>query len=114
MQQRFAPVRTGRLRRSIVATYAGQSTPPHSQPGGGQVVPPLSVMVTAGNDEVRYAHLVEYGTAPHPNEGMFAGTEHPGAAPHPFFWPPYRALRKRMKSRVTREARKAIRKVVAG
>lgn len=36
-----------------------------------------------------YAHLVEFGTGPHPNAGQFAGTEHPGTAPDPFMRPAF-------------------------
>lgn len=35
----------------------------------------------------RHGHLVEFGTAPHINKGMFPGTQHPGTAPQPFMRP---------------------------
>ena len=35
----------------------------------------------------RHGHLVEFGTAPHINGGVFAGTQHPGTAPQPFMRP---------------------------
>lgn len=35
----------------------------------------------------RHGHLVEFGTAPHMNGGVFAGTMHPGTAPQPFMRP---------------------------
>ncbi|MDT3686758.1 MAG: hypothetical protein RO009_17140 [Pseudorhodoplanes sp.] len=38
----------------------------------------------AGSPAVRYAHLVELGTDPHPNAGQFPDTLHPGTTPKPF------------------------------
>ena len=35
----------------------------------------------------RHGHLVEFGTKPHINAGMFPGTKHPGTAPQPFMRP---------------------------
>ena len=32
----------------------------------------------------RHGHLVEFGTKPHVNAGLFAGSMHPGTAPQPF------------------------------
>lgn len=40
---------------------------------------------------VKYAHLVEFGTAPHYQPGR--GVTHPGSAPHPFMTPAYFATR---------------------
>lgn len=93
--RQLAPEETGALKASIVATPAGQSTPPYSQPGGSQVVPENAVMVTAGNRDVRYPHLVEYGTAE--------------AHAQPYFWPAYRLLKKRIANRVKRSVGKAVR-----
>lgn len=44
-----------------------------------------------GRRPVRYAHLLEFGTAPHfqPNRGSM----HPGAAPKPFLTPAYLSTR---------------------
>jgi len=106
----FAPVRTGRLRASIVASFPGQATPAHSQ-GGARPVPEGSVLVTAGNNQVRYAHLVEYGTSPHVQGGRFAGTVHPGTPRRPFFWPAYRLVKKRHRGRISRAIKKAIQAV---
>ena len=86
---------TGALIDSITVTPPGQSTPPYSQPGGARVAGSTEVIVTAGNSDVRYAHLVEYGTAK--------------ADAQPFFWPAWRALRTRIRNRINRAARKAIR-----
>lgn len=105
----FAPVKTGKLRDSIEVTPPGAVPPSYSQ--GAAQVPPGAFMVTAGNSQVRYPHLVEYGTHAHAQAGMFEGTTHPGNPPQPFFWPAYRLLRKRMRSRASRAITKAVKKV---
>lgn len=40
---------------------------------------------------VKYAHLVEFGTAPHYQPGR--GVTHPGSPPHPFLGPAYVSTR---------------------
>ncbi|NDV52165.1 HK97-gp10 family putative phage morphogenesis protein [Salipiger sp. PrR003] len=91
----LAPEDEGDLIGSIAVTLPGQSTPPYSQPGGGQVVPENQVAITAGNSDVRYPHLVEYGTT--------------HTAAQPFFWPGYRLARKKAQNRIKRAISKAIR-----
>lgn len=49
-------------------------------------VPPV-VMFVGPAQNIYYAHLVEFGTKPHINAGMFAGSKHPGTAPRPFVRP---------------------------
>lgn len=93
-QQHLAPKDTHALVNSIAVTGPGQSTPAYSQPGGSRVAGDTEVIVTAGNTDVRYAHLVEYGTA------------HSEA--QPFFWPALRLLRKRLQQRIDRAGRKAV------
>ena len=85
---------TGALIDSISITMPGRSTPPYSQPGGSRVAGETEVIVTVGDADVRYAHLVEYGTS------------HSEA--QPFFWPAYRLLRKRLQDRINRAAKKAV------
>jgi HK97 gp10 family phage protein len=58
-------------------------------------VPENAVVVTVGNKDVRYAHLVEYGTSQAPAQ--------------PYFWPAFRLLRKRIQNRVKRAIAKAVR-----
>lgn len=99
---------TGDLIDSIAVTTAGNATPPYSQPGGEQVVPENQVLVTVGNTSVRYAHLVEFGTAPHENRGEFAGTQHPGTEAQPFFWPAFRLNRKKLARSIKRAVGKAV------
>jgi HK97 gp10 family phage protein len=108
LQKNLAPVDEGDLRDSITVTPPGGTTPPYSQPGGSRTAGPVQAIVTAGNTKVRYAHLVEFGTAPHVNAGAFAGTQNPGFKAEPFFWPAYRALRTRVKGRISRNINKAI------
>lgn len=91
----LAPEDTGDLKNSITVTGPGALTPPYSQPGGSAAVPENAVAITVGSSDVRYAHLVEYGT---------------GKAPaQPFFWPGFRMTRKRATNRIKTAIRKAIR-----
>lgn len=92
--QHLAPEDSGALRDSIVVTAPGQSTPPYSQPGGSRVAAENQVLVTAGNTDVRYPHLQEYGTIKAPAQ--------------PFFWPAYRLTKKRIQNRVKRAISKAV------
>jgi len=106
LASRLAPVDDGDLKKSIVATMAGMSTPRHSQPGGSHVVKEGGAVVTAGNSQVRYPHLVEHGTPPHVLGGIFKGGRHPGTSPQPFFWPAYRSTRKGFLNAIRRRLRK--------
>jgi len=90
----LAPRDTGALEDSIEVTYPGQSTPAYSQPGGSRTAKESEVLITAGNDGVRYPHLVEYGTA--------------DTDAQPFFWPAWRLSRKKIRDRIGRRFRKAI------
>lgn len=128
MQKRLAPVgppsgaqakkgaRPGALRDSIKQTWGDSKVSYASLRGRGGIKgdPDLTVTITAGNSAVRYAHLVEFPTAPHIVGGKFKGAQHPGTQAQPFFYPPYRALRRRIKSRVTRATKKAIQRVASG
>lgn len=108
-QKRLAPKRTGALANSIVATSGG-AAPKYSQGGrtSGQASDPeLTVVISAGNAQVRYSHLIEFGTAPHENKGLFEGSDHPGTKAEAFFYPVVRAYRKRVKARITRATKKA-------
>jgi HK97 gp10 family phage protein len=94
--KRAVPIDTGALRDSLTMTPSGQATPAYSQPGGTHVVPENAVVVTAGNSDVRYAHLVEYGTTK--------------ANAEPYFWPSLRALKDKIKRRTANAIRDAVRK----
>lgn len=91
----LAPEDEGDLKNSVAVTLAGQNTPAYSQPGGSQVVPENAAVITVGNTDVRYPHLVEYGTIK--------------AAAQPFFWPGFRLGRKRAVNRIKKAVGKAIR-----
>lgn len=91
----LAPEDEGDLKKSIVVTGPGQATPPYSQPGGSQVVPENAAAITAGNSDVRYPHLQEYGTTFHRAQ--------------PFFWPGFRLTRKKALAAIKRGIGKAIR-----
>lgn len=86
---------TGALIDSIEVTQPGGTTPAYSQPGGSPTAHELEAIVTVGNSDVRYPHLVEYGTAEAPAQ--------------PFFWPAVRLLQARINNRLNRAARKAAR-----
>lgn len=109
MQRRLAPKKTGKLAASIKQTWGGGKERYSSVSAGtGDGDPDLTVTLSAGNSKVRYAHLVEFGTAPHTLGGIFKGAQHPGTAAQPFFFPAYRALRRRVKSRITRATKRAV------
>lgn len=93
--RQLAPEDQGDLKASIAVTAPGQSTPPYSQPGGATVAGANQVLITAGGEDVRYPHLVEYGTTTAPAQ--------------PFFWPAYRLTRKRVAGRIKRAIGKAVR-----
>lgn len=95
MMRQLAPVDQGELKASIAMTLPGGSTPDYSQPGGSRVARENEVIVTAGNTDVRYAHLVEYGTTK--------------AQAQPFFWPAFRLNRAKAQRRIKRAISKAVR-----
>jgi len=84
----------------------------------------LVITIFAGNDEAFYARWVEFGTRPHTitvknaptlsRGGVNFGTSvsHPGASTaNAFFFPAYRAMRKRIKTRISRAINKSVRDV---
>ncbi|MBA4797022.1 MAG: HK97 gp10 family phage protein [Rhizobiales bacterium] len=116
MMKRLVPVSSGDLRDSIGWTWG-------EAPDGAIVIAQtepddegLRITVYAGNREAFYARFVEFGTAPHNisqggGNASFSGitVDHPGGRAQPFFFPAYRALRKRILSRIKREMKKGIR-----
>lgn len=87
---------TGALIDSVAVTGPGEKTPAYSQPGGAKTAGELEAVVTVGNKDVRYPHLVEYGTTK--------------ADAQPFFWPAVRLLQKRINNRTNRKIRTVIKK----
>ena len=94
MQRILAPRDTGALQDSIAVTGPGQQTPPYSQPGGSTLARENQVLVTVGNQDVRYPHLVEFGTT--------------DTAAQPYFWPAYRLMKKKLANRIKSAIRKAV------
>lgn len=74
----------------------------------------LRITIYAGNSEAYYARWVEFGTSGHEQGGIFEGSEHPGTPAQPFFYPAWRAVRRRVKGRVTRAINKAAKQIAAG
>lgn len=112
MMKTYAPVDDGELRDSIHWRWAGDKQVAYSQGDTSGAAPgelgDMSIRIAAGNTKVRYAHLVEFGAAPHVAGGMFKGAQHPGRQAQPFFFPSYRAQRKR----VVKNFRSGIRKAM--
>lgn len=73
----------------------------------------LALTIYAGDDKAFYARMVEFGTAPHINGGLFKGTKNPGRKKTPFFYVSFRALRRRTKSRISRAITKSAKQVAA-
>lgn len=94
MAKGLVSVRSGELRDSIGWTWG-------DAPEGAMALAQSAVMeggeritIYAGNSEAFYARWQEFGTQHHP--------------PAPFFYPSYRFLKRRVKGRITRQMRKAI------
>ena len=120
----LAPVDDGFLLASIGWTWGD---PPKGAIALDEVSsaedPSMRIVVYAGSELAFYARWVEFGTQPHAlsrNASVERGKRqdqggwHPGAAAHPFFWPAYRTLRRRIKSRITRKINQAIRSLSNG
>ena len=119
MQKRLVPTDSGDLRESIRAEWGDvklASSANLSSAGGGMTIkgdPDLTVTIVAGDDKAYYARFVEFGTAPRDQGGWAEGTKHPGTTPRPFFYGPWRAMRKKSKSSVSRAINKAAKQVAA-
>ncbi|MBC2887309.1 HK97 gp10 family phage protein [Ochrobactrum sp. CM-21-5] len=113
MMQNLVPVDDGELMESIGWTWG--KAPKHSQRIGSVKSNDgnLTITIYAGNSKVRYAHLVEFGSAPHVNGGMYPGTFNPGAKAQPFFFVSFRAKRRSAKARVSRAITKAAKQIAA-
>ena len=91
--RRLVPVEFGDLQASIGWTFgaAPKGTIAIDSVGSGSI----KVTIYAGGGDEYYAWFQEFGTK--------------NMAPSPFFFPSYRKLKRRVKSRITREINKAIR-----
>jgi len=94
MMRRLVPKPTGTLERSIGWTWgaAPEGSKVFGTVKGGEEV---TITIYAGNDEAFYARWVEFGTV--------------NATARPYFYPSYRANRKRAVGRVKRALNKAAR-----
>jgi HK97 gp10 family phage protein len=50
-------------RSSITVTGPGETTPAYAAGGGKRTAGANEVLVTAGNEDVRYGHMLEFGTS---------------------------------------------------
>lgn len=97
----LAPVDSGELRNSIGWTWG-------DAPEGAMVLGTvrgnrsgnLVITIYAGGGDAFYGRFVEFGTQNMPAQ--------------PFFYPSYRALRRRARGRVTRSVNKAAKRIAAG
>lgn len=110
----LVPKDSGDLARSIGWTWGdapkGSMVLGQVRAGSGN----LRITIYAGNSEAYYARWVEFGTSGHEQGGIFAGSEHPGTPAQPFFYPAWRAVRRRVKGRVTRAINKSAKQIAAG
>lgn len=85
------------------------------------VQPPV-YMYVGPTTKAPHAHLVEFGTAPHINGGLFAGSQHPGTAPQPFARPAWDAeadatlkrIATELAAEIDKAARRAARRAARG
>lgn len=95
-QKNLVPVRTGALRDTIKVTPGDQDLPDYATLKSKRTVkdPELCAILTAGNTNVRYAHLVEFGTT--------------HAHAEPYFYPGFRAQKSAVKRKINAAARQGI------
>jgi len=106
----LVPEDEGDLEASIAVTAPGETTPAYASEGGRRTAGPNQALVTIGNPAVRHGHLVEFGTAPHTNGGLFAGTPNPGTEAQPFMQPAIRMTQAKVQRRIATAIGRAIRK----
>ena len=101
MMQRLAPVAHvdgGQLRDSIKREWTTGAQGDGATERGAQLSAKgdagLAITISAGDKIAYYARWVEHGTAQQPA--------------HPFFFPSYRALKKRISARINRAMRKSL------
>ena len=101
MAKRLAPVDQGELRDSIGWTWgkAPKGAITLGKVAEASLAGDLTITVFAGNSQAYYARFVEFGTQKMPAQ--------------PYFYPAYRATKKRAKSRVRRSLTKAAKAVAS-
>lgn len=107
MMRNLAPVKTGMLKRSITVTPGDEAPQLYNRVKSRRIEkdPELAAIIHTDDYDARW---VEFGTHPHINEGEFKGTQNPGARPHPYFFPAYRAQKKQAQARINKAARQGI------
>lgn len=105
----LAPVDQGDLRDSIGWTWgdapAGSISLARSST---KTSDGLRITIYAGGGDAYYARFVEFGTREHIAGGKFAGATIPAIPAQPFFYPGWRLMKKRVKGRVSRNIKKAL------
>lgn len=103
----LVPVARGDLKASIKVTPGDEAPALYARVKSNRTEkdPYLAAIVHVDDWKAR---LVEFGTAPHVNQGQFPGTMNPGTPAQPFFFPSFRAHRKRAQSRINKAARQGI------
>jgi HK97 gp10 family phage protein len=92
----LVPKDTGALAESIAVTGPGETTPAYAAHGGKRMANENQVLVTVGNPDVRYGHMVEFGTSKMEAE--------------PFMLPAWRIAKPRIDRRIKAAISAAIRK----
>lgn len=108
--RRLVPVDKGDLRDSIGWTWGDA---PRGSISMSHSVGRMTITIFAGDEKAFYARWVEFGTAPHANEGRFQGTEHPGTIAQPFFYPAYRAHKKTVLAGMRKAIRNSVKQAIA-
>ena len=82
-----APVDTGNLKASIGVSTKLSKAQKRAQAKSAKASGGKDFSEIFVGSASPVAHLVEFGTAPHINQGKFAGSQHPGTSPQPFMRP---------------------------
>lgn len=106
--KRLAPVDDGDLQMSISWTWGDAPKGALAIATSKASADGMRITIYAGGGDAFYARFVEFGTAPHVNGGLYAGSKHPGTRAQPFFFPGWRMVRRKVKGRVTRNIKRAI------
>jgi hypothetical protein len=113
LQQRLVPIEKGTLRDSIrFEIFEGEEFRA-TVIAGGTAATRRELRKGSGRftDE---AVLAEFGTHAHRAGGKFRGALIPAEPPRAFFYPAWRAMKKPIKSRISRAITSAAKKVAAG
>jgi HK97 gp10 family phage protein len=115
-QKRLVPKDSHDLENSIGSTFGGYKAENSNVRGvsaGSGGDPDLTVTIHAGNAKAFYAAFVEFGTSAYIAGGKFKGAHVPARPAQPFFYPAYRANKRRVKARITRATTRAAKQVAA-